>query len=173
MGVIVAKGRPGDTRIGVKSQLPAEWNISTDTFSLLLFVCVTAANIGDRDAAAGMLMRLRRLLIRTLATVSQRFSCSSEKELPSPCTGSHSDGQAIAAGARAEEVGCWGRWPLPPTRTSSATLAAPASFTRCVLEGVERAMQLVDRYGSVVLARQARSPTTVLRPDEMKSPTGG
>ncbi|MHA5053277.1 transposase [Streptomyces sp. SD15] len=33
----------------------------TDTLGLLLVVTVTAANIGDRDAAAGLLRRLRRL----------------------------------------------------------------------------------------------------------------
>ncbi|WP_405997688.1 transposase [Streptomyces sp. NBC_00829] len=33
----------------------------TDTLGLLLVACVTAANIGDRDAAAGRLRRLRRL----------------------------------------------------------------------------------------------------------------
>ncbi|MGW4757268.1 transposase [Streptomyces chartreusis] len=33
----------------------------TDTLGLLLVVCVTAANIGDRDAATGLLQRLRRL----------------------------------------------------------------------------------------------------------------
>ncbi|MEX1651790.1 transposase [Streptomyces pseudovenezuelae] len=33
----------------------------TDTLGLLLVVAVTAANIGDRDAAAGLLRRLRRL----------------------------------------------------------------------------------------------------------------
>ncbi|WP_457473114.1 transposase [Streptomyces sp. TE4109] len=33
----------------------------TDTLGLLLVAAVTAANIGDRDAAAGLLARLRRL----------------------------------------------------------------------------------------------------------------
>ncbi|MEU2158896.1 transposase [Streptomyces sp. NPDC019396] len=33
----------------------------TDTLGLLLVVAVTAANIGDLDAAAGLLMRLRRM----------------------------------------------------------------------------------------------------------------
>ncbi|MEU6557427.1 transposase [Streptomyces sp. NPDC046915] len=33
----------------------------TDTLGLLLVVTLTAANIGDRDAAAGLLTRLRRL----------------------------------------------------------------------------------------------------------------
>lgn len=36
-------------------------HIVTDTLGLLLVVCVTAANIGDRDAATGLLQRLRRL----------------------------------------------------------------------------------------------------------------
>ncbi|MFJ3975878.1 IS5 family transposase [Streptomyces sp. NPDC090021] len=36
-------------------------HIVTDTLGLLLVVCVTAANIGDRDAATGLLTRLRRL----------------------------------------------------------------------------------------------------------------
>jgi transposase len=36
-------------------------HIVTDTLGLLLVVAVTAANIGDRDAAAGLLTRLRRL----------------------------------------------------------------------------------------------------------------
>ncbi|MCX4985868.1 IS5 family transposase [Streptomyces sp. NBC_00572] len=36
-------------------------HIVTDTLGLLLVVALTAANIGDRDAAAGLLMRLRRL----------------------------------------------------------------------------------------------------------------
>jgi transposase len=36
-------------------------HIATDTLGLLLVVAVTAANIGDRDAAAGLLRRLRRL----------------------------------------------------------------------------------------------------------------
>ncbi|WP_425428691.1 transposase [Streptomyces yerevanensis] len=36
-------------------------HILTDTLGLLLVVPVTAANIGDRDAAAGLLRRLRRL----------------------------------------------------------------------------------------------------------------
>jgi transposase len=36
-------------------------HIVTDTLGLLLVVAVTAANIGDRDAAAGLLRRLRRL----------------------------------------------------------------------------------------------------------------
>ncbi|MEV6594897.1 transposase [Streptomyces acidicola] len=36
-------------------------HIVTDALGLLLVVAVTAANIGDRDAAAGLLMRLRRL----------------------------------------------------------------------------------------------------------------
>ncbi|MFJ9590403.1 transposase [Streptomyces acidicola] len=33
----------------------------TDALGLLLVVAVTAASIGDRDAAAGLLMRLRRM----------------------------------------------------------------------------------------------------------------
>jgi hypothetical protein len=33
----------------------------TDTLGLLLVVAVTAANIGDRDAAAGLVRRLRHL----------------------------------------------------------------------------------------------------------------
>jgi transposase len=36
-------------------------HIVTDTLGLLLVVAVTAANIGDRDAATGLLERLRRL----------------------------------------------------------------------------------------------------------------
>lgn len=36
-------------------------HIVTDTLGLLLAVAVTAANIGDLDAAAGLLVRLRRL----------------------------------------------------------------------------------------------------------------
>lgn len=36
-------------------------HIVTDTLGLLLVVAVTAANMGDRDAAAGLLRRLRRL----------------------------------------------------------------------------------------------------------------
>lgn len=36
-------------------------HIVTDTLGLLLAVAVTAANIGDRDAATGLLPRLRRL----------------------------------------------------------------------------------------------------------------
>ncbi|MGW1609823.1 IS5 family transposase [Streptomyces sp. NPDC002285] len=36
-------------------------HLVTDTLGLLLVVCVTAANIGDRDAATGLLQRLRRL----------------------------------------------------------------------------------------------------------------
>ncbi|MFD9285831.1 transposase [Streptomyces mirabilis] len=36
-------------------------HIVTDTLNLLLVVAVTAANIGDRDAAAGLLRQLRRL----------------------------------------------------------------------------------------------------------------
>ncbi|AQW56534.1 tn5741 family transposase [Streptomyces hygroscopicus] len=36
-------------------------HIVTDTLGLLLAVAVTAANIGDRDAAAGLLQRLRHL----------------------------------------------------------------------------------------------------------------
>lgn len=38
-----------------------ERHIVTDCLGLLLVVCVTAANIGDRDAAAGLLKRLHRL----------------------------------------------------------------------------------------------------------------
>ncbi|MFE5511733.1 IS5 family transposase [Streptomyces sp. NPDC056529] len=37
------------------------WHIVTDTLGLLLAVAVTAANIGDRDAATGLLQGLRRL----------------------------------------------------------------------------------------------------------------
>ncbi|MFD0337112.1 transposase [Streptomyces sp. NPDC127117] len=36
-------------------------HIATDTLGPLLAVAVTAANIGDRDVASGLLMRLRRL----------------------------------------------------------------------------------------------------------------
>jgi hypothetical protein len=36
-------------------------HIVTDTLGLLLVVAVTAANMGGRDAAAGLLRRLRRL----------------------------------------------------------------------------------------------------------------
>ncbi|MEU5323895.1 IS5 family transposase [Streptomyces sp. NPDC021056] len=36
-------------------------HIVTDTLGLLPVACVTAANIGERDAAAGLLTRLRRL----------------------------------------------------------------------------------------------------------------
>ncbi|MYU23203.1 IS5 family transposase [Streptomyces sp. SID8352] len=36
-------------------------HLVTDTLGLLLVVAVTAANIGDRDSAAGLLNRLRRL----------------------------------------------------------------------------------------------------------------
>ncbi|MGW7523048.1 hypothetical protein [Streptomyces sp. NPDC054783] len=35
--------------------------LATDTLGLRLVVCVTATNIGDREAAAGLLTRLRRL----------------------------------------------------------------------------------------------------------------
>ncbi|MFD3730976.1 transposase [Streptomyces sp. NPDC058632] len=38
-----------------------ERHIVTDTLGMLLAVCVTAANIGGRDAAAGLLRRPRRL----------------------------------------------------------------------------------------------------------------
>ncbi|MGW3657594.1 transposase [Streptomyces sp. NPDC005151] len=37
-------------------------HIATDTLGLLLVVAVTAANIGDRDAAAGLLTRLHRAI---------------------------------------------------------------------------------------------------------------
>ncbi|MFE5589614.1 hypothetical protein [Streptomyces sp. NPDC056549] len=49
--------RPGPLRV-----VPGrKRDIVTDALGLLLAVAVTAANIGDRDAAAGLPMRLRRL----------------------------------------------------------------------------------------------------------------
>ncbi|MEU2135460.1 IS5 family transposase [Streptomyces sp. NPDC018352] len=54
---------PADSRgyDGGKKVPGRKRHIVTDTLGLLLVVAVTAANIGDRDAAAGLLMRLRRL----------------------------------------------------------------------------------------------------------------
>ncbi|WP_329193629.1 IS5 family transposase [Streptomyces sp. NBC_01435] len=54
---------PADSRgyDGGKKVPGRKRHIVTDTLGLLLVVAVTAANIGDRDAAAGLLARLRRL----------------------------------------------------------------------------------------------------------------
>ncbi|MET8748429.1 IS5 family transposase [Streptomyces sp. NPDC004728] len=54
---------PADSRgyDGGKKVPGRKRHIVTDTLGLLLAVAVTAANIGDRDAAAGLLARLRRL----------------------------------------------------------------------------------------------------------------
>lgn len=50
------------TRLRRREKVPGrKRHIVTDTLGLLLVVAVTAANVGDRDAAAGLLMRLRRL----------------------------------------------------------------------------------------------------------------
>ncbi|EST36828.1 transposase [Streptomyces roseochromogenus] len=50
------------TRLRRREEVPGrKRHIVTDTLGLLLVVAVTAANIGDRDAAAGLLRRLRRL----------------------------------------------------------------------------------------------------------------
>ncbi|MEU9671032.1 transposase [Streptomyces bobili] len=46
---------------GGEKVLGRKRHIVTDTLGLLLAVAVTAANIGDRDEAARLLMRLRRL----------------------------------------------------------------------------------------------------------------
>ncbi|MEV7570542.1 transposase [Streptomyces tanashiensis] len=47
---MTARRRPGRKR-----------HMVTDTLCLLLDVAVTAANVGDRDAAGGLLIRLRAL----------------------------------------------------------------------------------------------------------------
>lgn len=52
----VSRGFDGGKKINGRKR-----HIVTDTLGLLLVVAVTAANIGDRDAAAGLLQRLHRL----------------------------------------------------------------------------------------------------------------
>jgi len=52
----VSRGYDGGKKVGGRKR-----HIVTDTLGLLLVVAVTAANIGDRDAAAGLLARLRAL----------------------------------------------------------------------------------------------------------------
>lgn len=52
----VSRGYDGGKKVPGRKR-----HIVTDTLGLLLVVAVTAANIGDRDAAAGLLRRLRRL----------------------------------------------------------------------------------------------------------------
>ncbi|MFF7870859.1 transposase [Streptomyces qaidamensis] len=51
-----SRGYGGGKKVGGRKR-----HIVTDCLGLLLVVAVTAANIGDRDAAASLLMRLRRL----------------------------------------------------------------------------------------------------------------
>ncbi|MFC9738465.1 transposase [Streptomyces noursei] len=51
-----SRGYDGDKKVPGRKRY-----IVTDTFGLLLAVAVTAADIGDREAAAGLLTRLRRL----------------------------------------------------------------------------------------------------------------
>ncbi|MFF4796741.1 transposase, partial [Streptomyces sp. NPDC001276] len=52
----VSRGWDGGKKVGGRKR-----HIVTDCFGLLLVVAVTAANVGDRDAAVGLLQRLRRL----------------------------------------------------------------------------------------------------------------
>ncbi|WP_373430527.1 IS5 family transposase [Streptomyces sp. B3I8] len=52
----VSRGCDGGKKVGGRKR-----HIVTDTLGLLLVAAVTAANIGDRDAATGLLGRLRRL----------------------------------------------------------------------------------------------------------------
>ncbi|MFE5110628.1 IS5 family transposase [Streptomyces sp. NPDC056663] len=52
----VSRGWDGGKKVGGRKR-----RIVTDCLGLLLAVAVTAANIGDRDAAVGLLTRLRRL----------------------------------------------------------------------------------------------------------------
>ena len=52
----VSRGYDGGKKVGGRKR-----HIVTDCLGLLLVVAVTAANIGDRDAATGLLTRLRRL----------------------------------------------------------------------------------------------------------------
>ncbi|MFD0509718.1 IS5 family transposase [Streptomyces aureus] len=52
----VSRGWDGGKKVGGRKR-----HIVTDCLGLLLVVTVTAANIGDRDAAVGLLTRLRRL----------------------------------------------------------------------------------------------------------------
>ncbi|OEJ42640.1 transposase [Streptomyces agglomeratus] len=52
----VSRGWDGGKKVGGRKR-----HIVTDCLGLLLVVAVTAANIGDRDAAVGLLQRLRRL----------------------------------------------------------------------------------------------------------------
>ncbi|MFI5888355.1 IS5 family transposase [Streptomyces sp. NPDC051554] len=51
-----SRGWDGGKKVGGRKR-----HIVTDCLGLLLVVAVTAANIGDRDAATGLLQRLRRL----------------------------------------------------------------------------------------------------------------
>lgn len=51
-----SRGYDGGKKVGGRKR-----HIVTDCLGLLLVVAVTAANIGDRDAATGLLQRLRRL----------------------------------------------------------------------------------------------------------------
>ncbi|WP_373558864.1 IS5 family transposase [Streptomyces sp. Ag82_O1-15] len=52
----VSRGWDGGKKVGGRKR-----HIVTDCLGLLLVVAVTAANVGDRDAAMGLLIRLRRL----------------------------------------------------------------------------------------------------------------
>ncbi|MFJ4777914.1 transposase [Streptomyces sp. NPDC088762] len=51
-----SRGYDGGKKVPGRKQ-----HLVTDTLGLLLVVAVTAANVGDRDAAVGLLTRLRRL----------------------------------------------------------------------------------------------------------------
>ncbi|MGC9544761.1 transposase [Streptomyces sp. UG1] len=53
---VASRGYDGGKRVPGRKR-----HIVTDTLGLLLVVAVTAANIGDREAAMGLLQRLRRL----------------------------------------------------------------------------------------------------------------
>ncbi|MGX1887057.1 IS5 family transposase [Streptomyces sp. NPDC055287] len=52
----VSRGYDGGKKVGGRKR-----HIVTDCLGLLLVVAVTAANVGDREAAVGLLQRLRRL----------------------------------------------------------------------------------------------------------------
>ncbi|MFF3787510.1 transposase, partial [Streptomyces sp. NPDC001933] len=52
----VSRGWDGGKKVGGRKR-----HIVTDCLGRLLVVAVTAANVGDRDAAVGLLQRLRRL----------------------------------------------------------------------------------------------------------------
>ncbi|WP_258539934.1 transposase [Streptomyces ipomoeae] len=105
----VSRGYDGGKKVGGRKR-----HMVTDCLGLLLVIAVTAANIGDRDAATGLLRRLRRMHRDITLVCRWRLHRRPSRLVPGQARAELGDRQAHrrhgrvrgAAAAAAGPVGC-------------------------------------------------------------------